>query len=343
MQQPLTLVGTYGSPYSLKMRAVLRYRQIPFKWVIQGTKEERALPRPNVALIPAVGFPNDDGEITELIVDSTPLIARLETLYAPRSLVSSDPVIAFLQLLIEDYADEWLTKPMYHYRWYPEESVERAKRMLPFWPGLHLNDAQLKRVGDDFAARQIGRRALVGSTETNAPILESSYIRLLEILDKHIEGNDFLLGTRPGSADFGLFGQLSQLVCIEPPSTRLCFDHGPRVYSWVNRVDDLSWWPVEGDAGWYAANELPMDTLAPLLAEIGDTYVPFMLANKRALEAGSEEVVCEIRGAEYRQGAFKYQGTTISWIRDSYAALDNPSRKVVDGLLDGTGCEKLFN
>jgi hypothetical protein len=50
--EPLRIVGAPGSPYSRKLRAVLRYRRIPHAWLQMGSPEARALPRPRVELLP---------------------------------------------------------------------------------------------------------------------------------------------------------------------------------------------------------------------------------------------------------------------------------------------------
>ena len=57
--------------------------------------------------------------------------------------------------------------------------------------------------------------------------------------------------------------------------------------------------------------------------------------------SGADEVVCEIRGDNYRQGPFKYQGKCLSWIRESNSALSADDRGRVDSVLIGTGCEPL--
>jgi hypothetical protein len=73
---PLAIVGAPGSPYSRKLRAVLRYRRIPHVWVQRGSREGRALPRPRVELLPQLVLPGAKQALT----DSSPLIRRLEGL-----------------------------------------------------------------------------------------------------------------------------------------------------------------------------------------------------------------------------------------------------------------------
>ena len=60
-----------------------------------------------------------------------PIIRRLEADYPGRSAIPPDPALHFLDYLIEDYADEWLTKPMFHIRWYYDADADMA---APFCP-----------------------------------------------------------------------------------------------------------------------------------------------------------------------------------------------------------------
>ena len=343
MNHPIKIAGAYGSPYSLKMRAVMRYRHIPFTWVLRGSRWDVDFPSVPVALIPALAFPDADGNYTEAMVDSSPQIMRLEGMFTGRSLVPTDPVVAFLDHLIEDYADEWVTKAMYHYRWhhrYPR-AIQKAGALLPLNQDMHMSPKRHAGGTRFIQERQIGRTALVGSTDQNRPVIEESYVRLLRLLDEHLLHHDFLLGDRPGRSDLGLYGQLSQLVHWEPDSMELAVTEGPRVMVWVDWLDDLSWWEVDGDSGWRTRDEIE-PTVVALLHEIGRTYAPFMVANAAALAAGDEMVTCTIDEHEYRQGSFVYQGKCLGWLRDAYHALSAGDRATVDAVLDGTGCEILF-
>ena len=187
--------------------------------------------------------------------------------------------------------------------------------------------------------RQISRLWVVGSNETTLPVIEASYRRILELFRDHLTERPFLMGNRPGASDFAFFGQLTQLAAFDPTPMALTLDVAPRVYAWVDRVEDLSGLePTEDD---WIDRELPA-TLRALLCEVGRVYAPFLLANAKALMAGAERVECEIDGRPWVQKAFPYQGKCLMWLRERYADLSVADRAVVDRLLDGTGCEALF-
>ena len=339
-KHPLVLAGQYGSPYTLKMRAVLRYRHIPFQWVLRNSKWDD-LPTPPVAIIPVIVYPNADGSHGEATVDSSPQIMRLEGEFSGRSLVPTDPAAAFIDALIEDYGDEWVTKAMYHYRWAYDADIDKAGQLLPLSQDLQMNSDQARQSYEFITTRQLGRRELVGSTEANQPLIEGSYERLLEVLTQLLSTDDFLLGDRPGRGDFGIFGQLSQLAKWDPTPMAIASTRAPKVIHWVDRMDDLSWLPVDGDEGWSALDALPAATTR-LLHEIGQTYAPFMVANARALMSSADEVVCEVEGGTYRQAPFKYQAKCLQWLREGYQALADDDRARVDAVLAGTGCEILL-
>jgi glutathione S-transferase len=339
MTPPLVLAGQYGSPYTLKMRGVLRYRRIPFQWMLRNSKWDD-LPAPPVPIIPVIAYRTADGGYGDVTVDSSPQIMRLEREYADRSIVPTDPALAFIDMLIEDYADEWVTKMMYHYRWAYAPDIDKAGKLLPISRDLQMGSDELRESYEFITHRQIERRGLVGSTEWNTPIIEGSYERLLDIMTARFQHGDFVLGDRPGRGDFGLYGQLTQLVGWEPTSSAVAVDRAPKVVHWMHRMDDLAWLPVDGDHGWATIDDLPTST-TDLLHEIGRTYAPFMIANADALMSGADEVVCEAAGREYRQRAFGYQGKCLRWLREAHAALGDADRERVAAVLDGTGCEPL--
>ncbi|HVN85265.1 MAG TPA: glutathione S-transferase N-terminal domain-containing protein [Candidatus Binatia bacterium] len=338
--QPLRIVGAPGSPYSRKVRAVLRYRRIPYAWVNQGSPETRGLPQPRVQLLPQLILPGADGRL-EARTDSTPLIRELERLYFGRSVVPTDRVLAFIDALLEDYADEWLTKAMFHYRWAFSADIANAAAILPRWFRTNQPETDAVANGKLFAERQIGRLAVVGSNEVTAPVIEASYKRLLRLLDAHLTGSCFVLGGRPAASDFGLFGQLTQLVGFDPTPAAIAREVAPRVVAWGDVTEDLSGLELD-DREWMTRDAIP-DTLRALLAEVGRVYVPFLLANADALDRGAERVECMIDGRAWTQRPFPYQGKCLRWLREGYAALGGgQDRAAVDALLAGTGCDRLF-
>ena len=339
-ENPVAIRGAPGSPYTRKMLAVLRYRRIPYRFLVGlWTKDEvDSLPSPKVDLLPTFYFETDDG--VEAVVDSTPIIRRLEADVLGRSVIPHDPALAFIDYLLEDYADEWLTKAMFHYRWQYPADIELAGEILPRWRDLTASAGEIAPRSQFIRDRQIGRLYVVGSNEVTLPVIEASYRRFLGLLDAHIGNGPFLLGQRPGAADFGLYGQLTQLATFDPTPSQLTAEVAPRVLAWVQTVDDLSGLdPADDD--WIARDEVP-ETLSALLTEAGKTYVPVLLANAKAVDAGAEQVRTEVEGEAWVQQPFPYQAKCLQWVRQEYGRLDHADRAAVDGILAGTGCEALF-
>jgi len=336
---PLRIVGAQGSPYSRKLRAVLRYRRIPHAWINQGSPESDGLPRPKVQLLPQLIAPGAGG-LLEARTDSSPLIRALESDYEGRSVVPPHAAMAFVDALLEDYADEWLTKAMFHYRWAFSDDVANAAAILPRWFRPNQPEEEAVRNGEMFAQRQVGRLGVVGSNPTTAPVIEESYRRLLRLLDAHLTHFRFVLGARPAACDFALFGQLTQLVAFDPTPMAIARRATPRVVAWVDIVEDLSGLEPD-DIDWTPPESAP-ETLRALLAEVGRVYVPFLLANAAALERQAEQVECVIDGRPWVQRPFPYQGKCLRWLREAHAALSPDDRHAADALLAGTGCERLF-
>jgi glutathione S-transferase len=338
-EQLLRIVGAPGSPYSRKLRAVLRYRRIPYVWIVRGSREARGLPKPRVELPPQLILAGEDGGL-EAMVDSTPLLRHLETLRWGRSVIPPDPALAFLDALIEDYADEWLTKAMFHYRWSYPADIAKAAKILPRWSRTDQPETQAAAQGIAFAERQIGRLGVVGSNPTTGPVIEESYRRLLRLLDSHLEGSRFVLGGRPGAADFGLYGQLTQLVAFDPTPAALALEVAPRVVAWVETMEDLSGLEPR-DEDW-ASRDSIAQALRALLVEVGRVYAPFLIANADAVAHGASRVECTLDGRAWVQAPFPYQAKCLGWLRAAHAELPPEHRDKVDGWIRGTGCECLF-
>jgi glutathione S-transferase len=252
--------------------------------------------------------------------------------------VPADPVVAFIDYLLEDYADEWLTKAMFHYRWYYAADIERAGEILPRWTAVTAPEDRMQKSKRFIQQRQIARLYVVGSNDVTAPVIEASYRRFLTHFSRVLERQPFAMGGRPGASDFGFYGQLTQLAQFDPTPMALTLAAAARVYAWVDIVDDLS--------GLETADWMPRDAirvrLGDLLGEVGRVYAPFMRANAKALARGADEVRVTIDAKPWVQQPFPYQGRCLKWLRDQYAALSVDDRVATDGILSGTGCEVLF-
>lgn len=336
---PLRFYGNPSSPYSRKMLALLRYRKIPHA-VMWGSPSAAPphFPKPKVGLLPTFYFPTEDGGM-EAVVDSTPIARRLEREHSGRSAIPADPELAFYMDLIEDYADEWLTKPMFHYRWHHQADRDHAGKFLAFTTNTALDSASAQSDAAAFTKRQFERLYVVGSNDQTAGAIEASYQRFIAILDNLLAAHTFLFGDRPSVADFAVYGQMTQLGLVDPTPRALMLKNTPRLEAWIWKTDDLAGLePVEH--GWIDG-ATARTRLAPLFAEIAETYLPVLLANASALANGEAQFTTEICGSEWTQPTFPYHARCLADLRKSFSSLEGEAKEAVAATLITNGCEAL--
>ena len=319
-ENPIAIRGAPGSPYTRKMLAVLRYRRIPYRFLVGlWTKDEvDSLPSPKVDLLPTFYFETDDG--VEAVVDSTPIIRRLEAEVLGRSVIPHDPALAFIDYLLEDYADEWLTKAMFHYRWQYPADIELAGEILPRWRDLTASAGEIAPRSQFIRDRQIGRLYVVGSNEVTLPVIEASYRRLLGLLDAHIGNGPFLFGQRPGAADFGLYGQLTQLATFDPNAVSTDGRGGTRAF-WpgCKRWTIYPGWIHPTTTG-SPATRSPKRS-APCFRKLARPTCRCSSRTRKAVDAGAEQVRAEVEGEAWVQQPFPYQAKCLQWVRQEYGRL----------------------
>jgi glutathione S-transferase len=234
--------------------------------------------------------------------DSTPLIYDLEARHSERSVIPADPARAFIAHLIEDFADEWVTKAMFGYRWLEEVDQIQMSRWLAFDAMKGGGLATSQGYAEQFRARQVGRMAIVGCAAENFPLIEASTRAILGALEAHVVDQHCLFGTRPSMAEFSMYGQLSQLG-VDPTAQAMMRKDFPYSFRWLLHIDDMS--GINGE--WDKADAPFAPIITAWLQQVGEIYMPFLLANAAAIEAGEDSFRITAMGMPYTQGVFKYQ------------------------------------
>jgi glutathione S-transferase len=328
MKERYRLIGSTASPYAIKLRALMRYRRIPFDWVImtKALRQQTEHLRPN--LIPVLQYPDGSfrGETTTLAYD-------LEARHPERSVIPDDKAVAFVCDLLEDLADEWAVKPLFFYRWWdPEDQAYVSRWAGEEWSTSDAEAGSAEEV-EQFRRRQISRMPILGATAENKPLLEESYHRILSAFEPHVGMTKYLFGSRPSLADFAWFGQLSEMA-TDPTPMRIMREKAPFTDHWTRRLDDAS--GVDGE--WYPREQALSGMAEALLRIAGELYLPFLVANAEAFAKGVERLEINVWGLPYALFPFKYQVKCLQLLREKFTVLEAEHRAALRPVLEHTGC-----
>lgn len=299
------LFGAETSPYSLKVRAALRYKAVDHDWIARSAANEaefRSLA--TVATVPLLVCP--DGSTSQ---DSTAILRTLDARHPAPPATPDDPAAAALSAILEDYADEWLNKCMFQQRW--GQMPDREAAALRVLTQLHdgKRPRAFKAPARKIADRMVARLPLVGAEQENGETLETSYRRFALRLNAHLQEHLFLFGGHPSAADFAIAAQIQQMLTDPTPAGWLT-ERTPFLVAWCELMDD----PKAG--GPYASFESLVPTLLPVFeGEVARTYLPWAFANAASASRDRKRFSVTLDDGLFEQATQRYAARAFAEVQ----------------------------
>ena len=340
MSEQYLIYGAELSPYSVKIRAYFRYKEIPHKWIIRDQKSNVEYKKfAKLAIVPLVVTPEKTG-----LQDSTPIIKLLEHEYQNNSVSPSENHTAFVARILEEYADEWLNKAMFHYRWrYKAAQMSASERfvalMIPAWANKIplLNRVLQRKFAATIRKRMISRLWVVGSNKNTETQIEQSLNVFLNLSEKHFQDRPYFFGFRPSIADFGIWGQVYNMW-TDPTVNQIIESSYPETLKWIKRMLQPK---LEGE---FESWENLEATLMPILKqELADVFMPWLEANNKALAKGEKELSVKIKGKDFTHSVGspqKYHAKSFAMLLEEYN--DIPDKTKLDAVLQEAGLINYF-
>lgn len=289
---PLKIYGCKISYFTGKVETYLRFRNIPYEMGNYIANQKRMKQGAGVAQMPVIELA--DGR---WMTDSTPMIGWLDERQSGQSIYPRDPVLNFIALLIEDYADEWLWRSAMHYRWsyrpdrqYAAEAIynELIKGTLPSPRVLAINYLKWRQWFGFVKGDGVRGPARLHCDRT--------YLTALACLQTVFEKRPFLLGQRPTIADFGMMGPMLRHFGQDPTPQDLMRERAPAVYEWVARMWNAQ--PQTGNSALINQIDAP---LRALLKEAVETNMSQHRQNAVAFDHGQSRFDAVIQGVPYQR------------------------------------------
>jgi glutathione S-transferase len=306
--------GSELSPFALKLRALLDYAEVPYRWLPdEGGRLEnsrlawrlaRAKRTRTVVRHPALSSLDEYPLVPYLIEDGrrfhydTSALARWLDVHPARrapALFPEPPALAFVAQLVDEAFDEFGLYMVHHMRWVLSAATNDAGRRLAHELRRLLPPGAGPGFGRRFAARQVRRLPYLFSVappgfsagvapELTPParagwpethgLLDEAWTRYLAGMEAVLSRQPYLLGERFTVADASAYGQLGMNLA-DPSAADRMRALAPATFAWLCGIRDRR---HVGSRGALAASP----SLAPLLAIVMQTFPPLMRQNEAA-------------------------------------------------------------
>lgn len=331
----MKVYGCKISYYTGKLEAYLRYRSIDYENFPTVGNEEKLIAGTGVVQMPVVEL--EDGR---WMTDSSPMLKWLDDKHDGCSIYPADPVLRFISLMIEDYADEWLWRPAMHYRWSYRNSRDYAAQAI-------FEDivAPQKSIPRWLAVRMIKKRQLgnfVKGDGVNAVSREhcdQTYLNALDILEAIFAKRPFILGNSPTIADFGMMGPMFRHFSMDPYPAEIMRNRSPGVYEWVARV-----WNSKDDGNNPVLLDETDEELIALLRECCETSLAQHRQNAMAIGNDARRFDMEIQEYIYQQvPSSRYRVWCLEELRREWDETNHDAQNLLSKILSSSEAAVLWD
>jgi glutathione S-transferase len=321
------------SYFSGKMEAYLKYKSIPFVAVETGMKAlEEVCKHTGTKKVPAIKTHSN-----QWLLDSTPMMQWFETQYPNSPILSTDPALRFLMLLIEDYGDEWLWRPAMWWRWMPKISALTLRRTIG-------NAMMGKWIGPLFGVYFSYRQKQEwlwgdGMTKANSLDIKNMMFREFEFLETALSKQPYLFGMQPSAADFGYFSSMFRHFGNDPISAEIMRRDAPNTYEWLARL-----WNAKGDKLEQTEWVWPKgDHWTPLFSRISGDYLPYLKQNSDAYKKGVKRFDFIGKGFQFKKTkTTQYRVYCLNVLQSEFASLSSNDKSRVLDLFNSPDVESIF-
>jgi len=269
--------GMSQSYFTRKLTGYLDYKAIPYLLrrfaSVNPTARDAGWP----GAMPVVMTPGG-----EFMWDTTAMIHHLESRYPEPRVFPTDPVLRFVDYILEDALDEWFYRAAVGSRWFYEEN-HRVGGWELARDATHEMKIPCDRAYAGVQAHVTATCEPFGVTAANIDSWIEEILRpWLRVTGSHLGSHRYFLGAGPSLADFAFFGANAAHFINDPLCRRWVDADAPAIVAHTHRLME----PEDQEFGeWMAPGEVPESIIA-ILCELGRFYLPWV--NRAALDGKAE-------------------------------------------------------